>query len=191
MRARARSIATQPDARALAAGALGANLRTVSAMARTPRSLSVPLADHLPQVFLHGAELADQPFDRRLVDAGEDLRHEALAQREQAVEQRPRRRGEEQALGAAVMRIGAALDHVAVAQPVDQPRQGDGLEVEHLGELVLLEPLAALQADQHRPLGARHPVLARQLVDIGPHQAGYIADKKSEFTRGAARSHVW
>src|SRR5258705_11217351 len=116
MRARARSIATQPDARALVAGALGANLRTVSAMARTPRRFGVPLADHVPQVFLHGAELADQPFDRRLVDAGEDLRHEALAQREQAVEQRPRPRRQEKALGPASIRVGAWPDHAQLLQ---------------------------------------------------------------------------
>src|SRR5258707_7721528 len=97
MRARARSIAAQPEARVLmSAGALGANLRTVSAMARTLRRFGVPLADHVPQVFLHGAELADQPFDRRLVDAGEDLRHEAPPQREQAAEQRPRPPPQEQ-----------------------------------------------------------------------------------------------
>src|SRR4051794_36809419 len=105
MRARARSIAFQPAGRALAsAGAPGANLRTVSAMARIPRRFGVSLADHLAQVFLHGAELADDPLDGRLVDAGENLRHEVLAQREQAVEQRARGRRQEQALGAPIMR---------------------------------------------------------------------------------------
>ena len=60
-------------------------------------------------------------------------------------EQRPRGRREIQPLGAPIVRVGAPLDQAVVAQPVDQPRQRDRLDVEHFGEFRLLEALIALE----------------------------------------------
>ena len=84
-------------------------------------------------------------------------------------------------LGAAIVRIGAALDQAVVAEPVDQPRQRDRLQVEHFGEFGLLEALARSMPHQHRPLRAGHAELARPLVGIGSQQAGYVHDCKGKF----------
>ena len=116
------------------------------------------------------------------VEAVEHRLHHVLAELGEAVEQRPRGRRQVQPLGAAVVRIGAALDQAVVGQPVEQPGQRDRLQVEDFGELGLLEALGAVEPQQHRPLRAGHAELARPLVGIGPQQAGYVHDCKGDFS---------
>ena len=87
------------------------------------------------------------------IEALEHGSHHVLAKLGEPVHQRPRERGQMQALGAPVVRIGTALDHAVRAQPVDQPRQRDRLQVEHFGEFRLLQPLGVLQPRHARPIG--------------------------------------
>ena len=114
--------------------------------------------------------------------AFERARHRFLAKAAELLEQRPRRGGQEQPLGAAISRIGPALDQTAVAELVEQPGQRDRLQIEHFGQLRLVEALEAIEPDQHRPLGAGHPELRRLVVGIGPQQARYIIENKGEFS---------
>ena len=99
----------------------------------------------------------------------------------QPVEQRSRGRREVQAVRAAIVRVGPALDQAVVGQPVEQPRKRDRLQVEHVGKFRLFETLIAIKAHQHRPLGAGDAELPGLLVGIGPQQARYVADCKGEF----------
>jgi hypothetical protein len=95
-----------------------------------------------------------------------------------AVEQRPCGRREVKPFGAAVVRVGPALDQAVVAQPVDQPGQGDRLDVEVLGEVGLLEAFAPLQPQQHGPLRPGLAEPAGLLIGVGPEQPAYITDRK-------------
>ena len=116
--------------------------------------------------------------------------HHVLAKLGEPVHQRPRERREMEALGAPVVRVGAALDHAVRAQPVDQTGQRDRLKVEHFGEFRLLQALGVFQPRQHRPLGAGHAEPARALVRIGAQQASYIIENKSKFASWIARAHA-
>ena len=95
---------------------------------------------------------------------------------------RPCRWREKQSFGAAVVRIGSAFDQATLGQLVEQSGQGDGLQVEHLGELGLVEALGAVEPHQNGPLGPGHTKLRRLVVCIGPQQARYITDNEAEFS---------
>ena len=69
-----------------------------------------PLLDRLAQILLHHRELCDDLLDGLARNAGERGAHHVLAKRAKLLEHRPRRRRQEQPLGAAVVGIGAALD---------------------------------------------------------------------------------
>ncbi len=116
--------------------------------------------------------------------------HHVVAQLGEPVHQRTRQRGEMQALGPAIGRIEAALDHAVRAQAVDQPRDGNRLQVEHLGQFRLLEALVIFEPGHDGPLGAGDPQPAGPLVRIGAQQARYIIESKSKFTAGVTRAHV-
>ena len=89
--------------------------------------------------------------------------------------------GQIEAVGAPVARMRTTLDKAVLAQPVDQPHQGDRLDLEALGHLGLGHALLALQPCQHAPLGARHAVLAGALVDVGAHRAGDVGELEEDF----------
>ena len=61
-----------------------------------------------------------------------------------------------------------------VAEPVDQPGKGNGLDLERLCQLGLHLALDAIEAHQNRPLRARHAMRARTLVDVGAHRVGDV-----------------
>ncbi len=84
-------------------------------------------------------------------------------------------------MGAAVGRVGAPLDQPGRGELVDQAGQGDRRDVERVGELALLRALAALQARQHRPLGAGRVELARAMVRIGAQHARRVVEGESHF----------
>ena len=71
---------------------------------------------------------------------------------------------------APVAGIVAALDHAARFEAVDQPAHRDRLDLADGRELVLRHARLAVQAGENDPLGARHAVGARRLVDAGAHQ---------------------
>ena len=135
--------------------------RSFSHSGALPRRRRRSLLDRLAQIFFHDRKLRDH-----LLDASRARRRRARSpsvsspRSRKPFEQRPRRRRQEQPLGAAVVGIGAALDQAAVAKPVEQPGQRDRLQIEHFGEFGLLETLEAVEPRQHRPLGPGDSELA-------------------------------
>ena len=87
-------------------------------------------------------------------------------------------------MGAPVCRVVAPLDEAGGGQLVDQAAERDRREVERLGQFVLLDALAALQAREHRPLGARRAEFARALVGIGPKQPRHVVSAKPSSRAG-------
>ena len=82
-----------------------------------------------------------------------------------------------QAPDAAVGRVGAALEQAAGLEPVGEAGDGDGLDLEQLGELLLGEAGLAVEADQHDPLRAGHAVGAGAAVGFGAEHAADVVDK--------------
>src|ERR1051325_11724154 len=185
MRARARRTPSNARLRfAGAASAGGENLRTVSAIVSFQIGffVGVPLVDRRAQVVLHEVEATEQRVELRGLEPRQRRRHQVVAERGELLEQRSRGRREEQPLGAAVVRVGPPLDQAIVGEAVEQPRQRDRLQVEHLGELGLLEALEAVEPRQYRPFGPRHAEAARLVVGVGPQQASYIIDRQGQFS---------
>ena len=133
------------------------------------------------QIVLHGVEIVEHRLDRRLVEPGQNFAQHAVAELLQPLDHRPGGGQQMQPLGAPVRRIVAPLDQAVVAQPVDQTRQRDRRDVEHLGEFRLLEPLVALEAHQHGPLRPRHIEGLDALVRQRPEQAGDVMQREGEF----------
>src|SRR5262249_13254217 len=96
-------------------GSLG-NFRSVSAMIlfQARGSLAV---DGLAQVALGDRQVLQQELHGGGMNAGERGRHQLLREPIELGEEGARRRREKQALGAPVVRVGAALDQPVVAQP--------------------------------------------------------------------------
>ncbi|MEJ0016983.1 MAG: hypothetical protein WDN25_10520 [Acetobacteraceae bacterium] len=85
-----------------------------------------------------------------------------------------------QAPDAAILRVGAALDHAAPLQPVDQPGDGDRLDFQDLGEFLLRQAGLAFQPDQDSPLRAGHAVRARPLVGVDADQPRHIVQQEHQ-----------
>src|SRR5262249_58089840 len=85
----------------------GENGTTVSAITAIRMGCGFAL-DCLPQVLFDGRKAREQPCDLSLVEPGQRRLHQRLAEIAQAIEQRPRRRRQVEALGAAVVGAGAA-----------------------------------------------------------------------------------
>ena len=104
-----------------------------------------------------------------------------------------RRRGffsEIETVGAAVGRIVAPFDEAGGGQFVDQPPECDRREVERLRKFVLLGSLAALQAREHRPLGAGGAEFAGPLVGIGPEQPSDVMERETQLAGRGDRPFV-
>ena len=96
-------------------------------------------------------------------------------------EQPQSRRGflrEIEAVGAAIAGVGAPFDKPGRSQFIDQPANGDRREIEKIGKLALLDPFAALQAHQKRPLRAGHIEFARTLIGIDPHETRDVMERE-------------
>ena len=145
------------------------------------------VGNRLPEVVARQSELRQQHADGGGSTPASTVSASSSTCFGDAVEQRPRRRRQVQPLGAAVVRVGPALDQPVVAQPVDQPGQRDRLDVEVFGEVGLLEALRAAPAAAAPPIArGSWPYMARLLVGVGPQQAAYIADCKENFAVLAA-----
>src|ERR1700680_4145273 len=113
-RMRLRSASVSVAARGFAGFRLGASLRTGSAIAAVSRCAGGardgggPLLDRLAQIFLHHRQLRDDLLDVFARTPGQRRRHHVLAKRAELLEHWPRRRRQEQPLGAAVVGIRAA-----------------------------------------------------------------------------------
>ena len=96
-----------------------------------------------------------------------------------------------QAPDAAVARVGPALHHAARLQPVDQAGDGDRLDLQQFGQLLLGDAGLALEPDQDAPLGAGHVVRAGALVRVNPQQTGDVVQQEEqialEFVQGSGR----
>ena len=75
-----------------------------------------------------------------LGDPGQRILAHLGGEREDAVEQRIGGLGQIEQMRAPVFRIGAALDQPRRLQPVEQPGQGDRLEIEDLRQAAWLMP---------------------------------------------------
>src|SRR3954452_18658911 len=92
-------------------------------------------------------------------------------------------------LRAAVLRISAALDHAVRAEPVDQTRQRDRLQIENVGKFRLLQAFGVLETRHHGPLGAGNAQPTRALVRVGTQHAGYIIENERKFATGITWAH--
>src|SRR5580704_7751758 len=123
-RMRLRSASVSVAARGFGGLRLGASLRTGSAIAALSRCAGGgrggwPLLDRLAQIFLHYRQLGDDLLDALARNAGQRRRHHVLAKGAKLFEHRSCCRRQKQPLGAAIVRIRAALDQAIVAKPVE------------------------------------------------------------------------
>ena len=89
----------------------------------------------------------------------------SAATRLKFLDERLRLRGDVQPPGTPISRIARALDQTRFLEPVDDPAQGDRLDIEHVGELDLPKAGLPRQPEQHLPLRARHAEPDRQAVE--------------------------
>ncbi len=118
--------------------------------------------------------------NRSAVDAGDAFGDDLVAQHAQLVEQRPRRRRQVQAPGAAVGGIGAAFDQPGLGQPVDHAAQGDRLDLEIVGEPGLVDALVARQGEQHLPLRAADAERPCPRVEAPADQPAGVAERETQ-----------
>jgi hypothetical protein len=100
----------------------------------------------------------------------------AIAELGEPLEERAGRRCEVQPVGAAIVRVGPALDQSTGAESIQKARQRDRLQVEHFSELGLLEPLEPVEPREDRPLCPRHAEPASFLISIGSQHASHIIE---------------
>jgi hypothetical protein len=86
-----------------------------------------------------------------------------------------------QAANTPVAGIGPALHKPARFQPVDQPRNGDGLHFDQPGQFVLRQARLDFQPGQNDPLRAGHAHTPRPLIGAGPYQPGDVVDEEQRF----------
>ena len=139
------------------------------------------LLDRLPQVLLHGGEHA-RAASPRLGRRRARRAPSPSAPRRATL----RRSSSGRAAGVRNSRLarrssGSARRSIRPlsASPSSSRVRRDRLQVEHLGELGLLEALEAVEPGQHRPFRPRHAEAPRLVVRVGPQQASYIIDRKS------------
>ena len=89
-----------------------------------------------------------------------------IAQAVEIVDELLALRGQEQAVGATVLRIVPPFEQTMLDQAVEQPHQRDRLQLEHVGEIDLGQALVLPQSKQHDPLGAGGPSLLGAVIDI-------------------------
>ena len=123
-------------------------------------------------------------------DAGKRAGHGLLAELGEPLEQRPRRRRQKQAFRPTVAGIGPAFDQAAVAKLVEEARERNRLQVEHVGEFGLVQALGTLQPYQHDPLRPGDAELRRLVVGIGPQQTRYIVENEAEFAIDRVLGHA-
>src|SRR5579859_870105 len=99
---------------------------------------------------------------------GEILHHvgrDRIAKAVEIVDELLAARGQEQAVGAAVLWIVAPLEQALLDQTIEQPHQRDRLQLEHLGKIDLREAFFLAQPKQHDPLRARRAAALGAIVD--------------------------
>ena len=83
-----------------------------------------------------------------------------------------------------IVRIAGAFDESRLFEAVDNPAQGDRLEIEHIRQLDLPQAGRAGQLEQHLPLRARNPEPDRQPVERLAQRMRGLADFKGECFHG-------
>src|SRR5580704_4674402 len=124
------------------ASSRGTGLRRGSAIAALSCCMiGGTLLNQPAQVFFDHPKLGNHLLNGLAFNAGKNARHRFLAQDAQPLEQWPGSRGEEQPLGAPIRRVRSTLDQPAVAELVQQTRECNGLQIQNLGQLRLVEAL--------------------------------------------------
>jgi len=114
------------------------------------------------EVFTYAGEHAPCSLDVFRINPAKRLGSHLVRYRAQLLDEGLRICGDVKPPCPAVGRIGCPLDEPGLLEPVDDPRQGDRLDVEHVGQLDLSQPRQAGQLEQHLPLRAR---------DTEPHRS--------------------
>ena len=85
---------------------------------------------------------------------------------------------------AAVLGVADPLDQPRFLEPVDDPAQGDRLEIEHVGKLDLAQAGRAGQLEQHLPLRARDSEPDREAVERLAQRMRGLADLEGKVSIG-------
>jgi hypothetical protein len=101
-------------------------------------------------------EDAARTLDLTWVHARERLLDQLFADGLQLLDQRLRLLGDVEPPRPAVLGVARPLDQPGFLQPVDDPRQGDRLHIEHFGQFDLAQARKASQPEEHLPLRASH-----------------------------------
>ena len=120
--------------------------------------------------------VADRPVTR--------VGHHFRGARVNLFEYRLALRGEVQAHRAPVERVVAPLDPARALHPVDEPRDGDRLGLEALGERHLVHSLAAGHVHDGAPLGLRKPQRLEPAIEVAAQQPCDVADQHAEAAVG-------
>ncbi len=119
------------------------------------------------------------------VDSGKRLLDEIGTNGMKLVDERLCLCGDVQLPRAPVIRIAGALDQTGFFETVDDPAQGDRLEVEHVRELDLPKARRAGQLEQHLPLRARDPQAGGKTIERLAQGVRGLADFEGERFHGS------
>jgi len=76
----------------------------------------------------------------------------------------------------AIRRVMPPLHKTACLEPVDKPADGDRLDLDERGKLVLRHAGLTLESNKDHPLRAGHAVGAGKRIGARPHQPGHIGE---------------
>ncbi len=98
------------------------------------------------RVFTHASQHCPRDFNVFGVNSRKRVGDHLVRHRAQFLDERPCPCGDMKPPCPPVGRIGDSLDQPRFFQPVDDPRQGDRLDIEHVGKLDLPQPRTAASA---------------------------------------------
>jgi hypothetical protein len=76
--------------------------------------------------------------------------------------------GKMQPPGAAIGRVGTALDKTCIGEAINHAADGNGFDIERFREPGLVDAFRSRQDEQHLPLGAADAKAARTAIEATP-----------------------
>lgn len=107
-----------------------------------------------PYVFTDAGKHLPRFFNFLRVDTGKRFGEEFVGYATQFLDERLCRLGDLKPPGPPIGRVASTLDQPRFLQAVDDPAEGNRLDIEHVGKLDLPETWSAGQAEKHFPLRA-------------------------------------
>ncbi len=92
--------------------------------------------------------------------------------------------GQVQPPSPAILGVAATLDQAALFQPIDDPAQGDRLDIEMIGKLDLTKPRFAPHPSERPPLRTRHAKRRRATIELAPQTVGRFGNLKRNRIQG-------